>query len=272
MGLFAKIKTIFYDDVDEDTETKTEPKRESKKELKKEINSVTEEIKFPEEVKKIKDEVVEEVKTDSTFSERELFRSERTFNFTEFDDEEEAPQRSNALSFEKRTSRIDLSGPVAEKPKVFKPSPVISPIYGILDKDYSKEDVEEKKQSINTVVPEKANYDTVRRKAFGTLEDQLEDTMIRTPLEVKESVDNIEEELDKLNEKTAKIEDLISRIENTNNNITIGELEDKAKEELFEDTDTEIDLPEEEDKTVTDDTLEHDLFNLIDSMYDDKEE
>lgn len=274
MGLFAKIKTIFYDDVSEDTEQKNEPKKEIKKDIRKEIEFATEEIKFPQEVKKIKDEVIEEVKTDNTFSERELFRTERTFNFTEFDDEEDAKPRNNVLNIEKRISRTDTA-PVIEKPKAFKPSPVISPIYGILDKDYTKSDVTLKKVAPKPVELPKKDYDSVRRKAFGTLEDQLEDTMIRTPLEVKESVDNIEDDIDELNEKTAKIEDLINRIENTNNDITIGDLEEKAKDEVYDDSDSDSELEiedEDDDKTITDDTLEHDLFNLIDSMYDDKEE
>ena len=53
---FAKIKTIFYDDVSEDTEQKNEPKKEIKKDIRKEIEFATEEIKFPQEVKKIKDD------------------------------------------------------------------------------------------------------------------------------------------------------------------------------------------------------------------------
>ena len=50
--------------------------------------------------------------------------------------------------------------------------------------------------------------------------------------------------------------------------MSIGELEDKAQIENFDNTSSDI----VSDKTLTDSTLEHDLFNLIDSMYDDKEE
>lgn len=265
MSVFTKLKNIFYDDVEE------EKSSEKVKEKEKEIKPITEEIKLPEEVRKVKDEVIEEAKTDSTFSERDLFRSERTFNFTEFDDEDDAPvsSRQNALDLEKRSSRTEiLYTKSVQTPRTFKLSPVISPIYGILDKDYSKEEVEERKDVIKESEHKKVDYDLVRKKAYGTLEDDLEDTMIKTPKDIKKSVDNIEGEMDKLNEKTAKIEDLISRIENTDTNVTIGDLEDKVKEETYDESNEE----DIDDKTISDDTLEHDLFNLIDSMYDDKEE
>jgi len=56
--------------------------------------------------------------------------------------------------------------------------------------------------------------------------------------------------------------------------MSIGELEDTAELENFETEDVKTigTLDEQKDKTMTDSTLEHDLFNLIDSMYDDKEE
>lgn len=133
MGLMSKIKNIFYDEIDEEEEDTTIiPKKETPR------REIVKEEK-PEEVKIVKNEVVENVKTDNTFSERDLFRSERTFNFTEFDDDEptyETP-RINALELDKKPSRVETpTREVNTKPKAFKPSPVISPIYGILDKNY----------------------------------------------------------------------------------------------------------------------------------------
>ena len=141
MGLISKIKDIFYDPVEDDEEEKVElPKKEFQR------NEITRREVKPEEkeeVKIVKNEVVDNVKSENTFGERDLFRSERTFNFTEFDDDEpEVPApRVNALEIEKRPARV-IETPTREvntKPKAFKPSPVISPIYGILDKDYVKE-------------------------------------------------------------------------------------------------------------------------------------
>lgn len=285
MGLISKIKDIFYDPVEDDEDEKVElPKKEFQRS---EITRREIKPEEKEEVKIVKNEVVDNVKSENTFGERDLFRSERTFNFTEFDDDDEpevpAP-RVNALEIEKRPARV-IETPAREvntKPKAFKPSPVISPIYGILDKDYVKEEIKERKiekerekEKITQKQTGALNYDTVRRKAYGNLEDELEDTMITTPREVRESINNVEKQMDKLNEKTEKIEDLINRIDKEND-LTVGQVEEVAKDNYYDrDIMDDIKTKKEEtsfDKTVTDDTLEHDLFNLIDSMYDDKED
>ena len=174
---------------------------------------------------------------------------------------------------EKKTPvKQEVKEPVVEQPKVFKPSPVISPIYGILDKDYKKEEIAPKKVEVKetTLSANTINYDTVRRKAYGTLEDDLEDTLNKmnklTPNDIQAEVQKIDSDVNKLEERSNKIEDLITKIESSpemNKNVSVGELEDKVKLENFDDT-TEL----SNDKTMTDSTLEHDLFNLIDSMYD----
>lgn len=277
MGLVDKFKKIFYDDIEEDEEpSKKETKKEVKvkEEVKKEFKPVVEDdfdLNLTNEIKTIKEEVVEEAKTDNTFSERELFRSEKTFNFNEFDDITEEPPRKTALDLEKKVSRLDTTLTQTSKPKVFKPSPVISPIYGILDKDYKKEDITEKKEPQKVVAKvETFSYDTVRKKAFPTIQEKEEEPVLRTPREVRETIDDVEEDMNRLSEQTAKIEDLIKKI-GDNSSVTIGDLEDARKEEMFEET-AEVEIPDTNDKTITDDTLEHDLFNLIDSMYDDKED
>ena len=279
MGVFSKLKNIFYDE-----EYIDEPEAEIKKVdkvVKKEVEEAkprVEEIKITREEPKREEikRVVEEPKSNNDFSERELFRSERTFNFTEFDDDEELPPRRNVLNPEPKVAkRVEVQKPaIPEQPKIFKPSPVISPIYGILDKDYKKDEVVSKTvREEKIVIKDSATtYDTVRRKAYGTLEDELEDTLNSmnklTPEAISNEVNKIDESLNELDKKTNKIEDLISKIESTTSDISVGELEDKMELEHFDDEDDEP----VSDKTMTNSTLEHDLFNLIDSMYDDKED
>lgn len=279
MGVFSKLKNIFYDE-----EYIDEPEAEIKKVdkvVKKEVEEAkprVEEIKITREEPKREEikRVVEEPKSNNDFSERELFRSERTFNFTEFDDDEELPPRRNVLNPEPKVAkRVEVQKPaIPEQPKIFKPSPVISPIYGILDKDYKKDEVVSKTvREEKIVIKDSATtYDTVRRKAYGTLEDELEDTLNSmnklTPEAISNEVNKIDESVNELDKKTNKIEDLISKIETTTSDISVGELEDKMELEHFDDEDDEP----VSDKTMTNSTLEHDLFNLIDSMYDDKED
>lgn len=278
MGVFSKLKNIFYDEVEVD-----EPAKEIKidKPVKKEIveKPRVEEIKVVRQEEKREEPKREEAskKNDNFGNERDLFRSERTFNFTQFDDDEiDLPPRRNVLEREKKVVKQEVKEPVVEQPKVFKPSPVISPIYGILDKDYKKEEIAPKKVEVKetTLSANTVNYDTVRRKAYGTLEDDLEDTLNKmnklTPNDIQAEVQKIDSDVNKLEERSNKIEDLITKIESSpemNKNVSVGELEDKVKLENFDDT-TEL----SNDKTMTDSTLEHDLFNLIDSMYDDKED
>lgn len=278
MGVFSKLKNIFYDEVEVD-----EPAKEFKidKPVKKEIveKPRVEEIKVVRQEEKREEPKREETakENDNFGNERDLFRSERTFNFTQFDDDEiDLPPRRNVLEREKKVVKQEVKEPVVEQPKVFKPSPVISPIYGILDKDYKKEEIAPKKVEVKetTLSANTVNYDTVRRKAYGTLEDDLEDTLNKmnklTPNDIQAEVQKIDSDVNKLEERSNKIEDLITKIESSpemNKNVSVGELEDKVKLENFDDT-TEL----SNDKTMTDSTLEHDLFNLIDSMYDDKED
>lgn len=280
MGVFSKLKNIFYDEEYVDEPAEAEIKKVDKV-VKKEVEEAkprVEEIKITREEPKREEakRVVEEPKPSNDFSERELFRSERTFNFTEFDDDEELPPRRNVLNPEPKVAkRTEVQKPaIPEQPKIFKPSPIISPIYGILDKDYKKDEVVSKpvREEKPVIKDSATTYDTVRRKAYGTLEDELEDTLNSmnklTPEAISNEVNKIDKSVDELDKKTNKIEDLISKIESTTSDVSVGELEDKMELEHFDDDDDEP----VSDKTMTNSTLEHDLFNLIDSMYDDKED
>ncbi len=282
MGVFSKLKGIFYDEVEVE-EDDTKELEKVNKIVKKEPKVVSEipkieEVKFkPIEVEEPKEEIK---KQESTFDERELFRSERTFNFVDFDNDEEeiVPSKRNVLSEQNRAPKIENPAKEVPDSKVFKPTPVISPIWGVLNKDYKKDEIQEKVPSKSSVTSASVtSYDTVRKKAYGTLEDQLEDTLNTvnklTTKEVKEEAKKKEIDVDLLEQKTQKIENLISKIEEATNDLdktmSIGELEDKAELDNFDDTTSNNVVS---DKTLTDSTLEHDLFNLIDSMYDDKEE
>lgn len=279
MGLFDKIKSVFYDE---------------------EIIEVPEEKVKREEVKpkieKVERPLVEEEKPKPkletpVYTEREIFKTESSasFKFPMIDEEEEKPkQRSRVNVLEERTKEsskreskyADLfkekSAPEKKPERIFKPSPVISPVYGVLDKNYTKEEIMERSQEVipRTTSPKDMNYDAVRRKAYGTLEDELESTLT----ELSEP-NHTEKPAEKTDNKS--IEDLLSEIEG-NKNMSIGEIEEKIKDKMEEEENEPISLDKvsdtySEDESVNEDagaydkTLEHDLFNLIDSMYEEKE-
>lgn len=289
MGLFKKIKDIFYDEEIVDANPKEE-KKETKKE---EVKPIIQDISSSETpVRTFRSNELEE--KPSTFSERELFKTEKTFDFPVFEEEDEpirTRSKTNILELQKELEekatytprREEPSKTVISEPKTttFRPSPVISPVYGILDKNYKKEEIFEKKEPAKPYTGEK-NYDYVRRKAYGTLEDELENTLTRVNSEIVENVNQLEKEIDELPKPSKNIEELLNQIEK-NANVSIGELEEAAKDKMM--AEEENDVAEEEDeeivtkeekkeepKDVSDNTLEHDLFNLIDSMYEDKEE
>lgn len=300
MGLFGKIKNIFYDE--EIVDVPEEPKSVEKPKI--------EEVKVEKKVEPIKRETPV-INTTPTYSEREIFTREttNTFKFPMLDEEEVKPARTrvNALEsarMEKKKEETEKARTdkykdlfkenttTSSKPdRIFKPSPVISPVYGVLDKNYTREEIIERQENITrTTNPKDMNYDAVRRKAYGTLEDELESTLSK--LSEPEIHEKVEKPVTKEEEKS--IEDLLNEIEG-NRNMSIGDIEEKIKDKMEEEEEDSISDDEflkefmartskkeeetiKEEKATTkeedvdaDKTLEHDLFNLIDSMYEDKE-
>ncbi len=86
-----------------------------------------------------------------------------------------------------------------EEKTYFKPSPIISPIYGILDKNYKKEDVVSKKEVrlSSSYAKRKVSVDEVRNKAYGQLSDDIE----------REMIDNIDEDETKFSLEKQNVED-----------------------------------------------------------------
>lgn len=307
MGLFKKIIDVFYDPVEgeEETEIRDIPKREIVEEVKpRPVEKKEEKIKI-EEIHLPKEEVKPE---SSVYNEREMFKTEtKTFKFPILEEEEkEKPMvRSSRSSiymqqdipkketkeerFEnlrreinKETNREIKPEVKKEENKKFKLTPPISPVFGILDQNYKKEDIIERTEPIIHRTGD-MNYDSVRRKAYGTLEDELENTLTK----ISKNNEEIEKTIEETNnfdaeENNKSIEDLLSEIEG-NKSTSYKDVEDNNEEiidndsfptfrSIKEDISDDEEKEENEESDSFDKTLEHDLFNLIDSMYEDKEE
>lgn len=262
MGFVDKLKNFFYEDEDDSEEIKPEkrikpekikeekPKREEKKIFKREDVEKTQKISIDYE-----DEAPNE-----KLSELELFRSERTFNFpVDMDDEPtETFTEKEKDEFFGPTSRLRFDEepvrkePVEEPKTRFRPSPVISPVYGILDKDYNVDDVEEINKGDDHSLNKKIkNYDEVRSKAYKDMDDELEKTLNKS----KSIFYNLDE----------KEEDIP---------ISYGEENAEAKEVEITETRSKKNkkvVEESEEKADT-----SDLFNLLDNVtseeYDEDDE
>ena len=155
MGLLNKIKGILFEEVEEDEVVST-PKSEEKKPIAEKIEP---QRKVEEPVEKSVPKVtapVKEAKTEN-LNERDLFKSDNISPFFDFDEEEfsnmsrvQKPKTTNVMEYERKKrveKRYDMGNfskiertEVVEKKK-FKPSPIISPVYGILNEDYKPEDI-----------------------------------------------------------------------------------------------------------------------------------
>ena len=140
----------------------------------------------------------------------------------------------------------------------FKPSPVISPVYGILDQNYTKEDIIVK-TDVGVTTP---NLDDVRKKAYGT--KKSEPVILDEPDEFTEPLKTLDEILiDK--DEPKKVEP------SKNMDIPAIKVEDdELPDEPYKDEIVK-EKPKKKEET-NDNTLESDLFDLIDSMYEDREE
>ena len=84
----------------------------------------------------------------------------------------------NVLDKEKKVSEL-YAKKEEPKPKKFKPTPVISPVYGVLDKNYTKDEVKvQDEDSYEIKRPSrKVDFETVRNKAFGSLTDDIRNNL-----------------------------------------------------------------------------------------------
>ena len=309
MGLFNKIKDILFDEVDdEETNTnskvKVEPPKEEKIAEKIEIKPKEEPKPTPKVVVEPKEEIeIEEPKKQDDYdvmNERDLFKTDNNFPFLDFDEVEfsnsvgtrQERSNNNVLEYEKKKKiekRYDFgrveTKEVVEKKK-FKPSPIISPVYGILNEDYRIEDIKDK---TDENVQNNLDFNSVRKKAFGdtTVEEVKKEEPKETYYEETVTVrlkDSDEEQMEKsrtideLLEDTADVtintepvykkEETIKDYENIDNDLE--EVLEPKKEEVKEVKATE--KASKEQDFEDDNTLESDLFDLIDSMYDNRED
>lgn len=301
MKLLEKLKNTFFEEeyieVDEPEVKKQEvAKKVEPKEIKKEVKK--EEVKAattPVE-ETVPEVIIKEEKKIENYSDRELSRKDSKLPYFEDEDfievelntsKKEEPRKIYGGSADNLYSSINYSDTVSNKPysaplkEAFKPTPIISPIYGILDKNYRKEEVVDKKDrmpGVSSYVSRKnVDLDSVRKKAYGGLDplDEISSPVINTIVEEEPVEDS-----------------LLYDMTNDNSKPMVDQVTLADAEEYFEDLGLEYNIDykdtryekatgrrasysKEETKVEPvqeEANLEDNLFDLIDTMYKEDEE
>ena len=193
MGLMNKLRDMFTEEVEEVEE---EP-------IKKEVIQV--EIPAPQQ----KEEVFEEPPKKEERVQQPIFFDDNDFANLE------PPKKVEKSTTYKKHSLYDKPKKVEEKQekKIFKPTPIISPVYGVLDKNYHKEDIKQKNNYSSSAYynHKDVSIDDIRKKAYGTLEDDLEVTLFGEPekvdVEPVADVDMFDELLEETGTKNETVDD-----------------------------------------------------------------
>ena len=246
MKLIVKIKNYFYDE---------EEAEESKKDDLPKVDT----IKIKTDSKTVKKDAGKDSEDKlNVISDRELFKSDPTFNFPIiFDDEdlkEEKVDNQRITTMKKEQIKIEET---IEK-KIFKPSPIISPVFGLIDEQQKS-------------VADATNNDV------GSLLNLYDDNK-------KIDIDDIlgkvyEQKRVEINKET------YSQLENDSNKVSkddisldfFNNIEDGTKEEIkskIEITKQSISTVDEKLKTIDEllgNTNDNDFYSLVDSMYKDDE-
>lgn len=224
MKLFDKLKNIF---IEEELVSEEEVPVISKTE------SIIEEKKV-EEVK----ETPKQVNIDD-LSDRSLIDTNQKFKFPvifEDDDFKEEKRNTKTLNIlEKETVKYEpkIEKDLRVQKKTFKPSPIISPVYGVLDKNYKKEEISSK-DGLSNDYDSKIDIDSVMNKAYGT-----------------KKIEIVEEE----------------QVECNNDEIDLFENIEESNEDSVKDIDDKIKSIDDLLKDTTDD----DFYSLVDNMYKEEE-
>lgn len=318
MGLFDKIKDLFTDEEEiyetKEIEVEDEEQHQLPTFMRNKIEKEEQENKILEEKIKKEEEQV------AVLIENTPKKEEVKFPFN-FDDEDFVePTRYSRSIVQKEKSIEKVKEPQVptikpysnkketEKPKKFKPTPVISPVYGILDKNYRKEEVISKEEDAYAIqrASKKVDFESVRKKAYGTLSDDIkanlcENCELLKEIKVNKKIEKLTKEdllynmtIDEDEERVEVASDNITLAEATENHDDFGvtyeipprrsrsddevKIVNHAEEEVVGEQvvvkETPVEVKQEvtnneslDEKKAKDLELTDDLFNLIDSMY-----
>ena len=239
MGLFDKLKNIFIEEEAIEDEA---------------ISNIKPIVEEKIEIDEVKDETTKIPVDENTMSDRSLIDTNQNFKFPiifeddDFKEEKKKTKSINVLERENNKYEEEVKKEIKPQKKSFKPSPVISPVYGVLDKNYSKEDITSKDGLLNDY-DEKIDIDYVIKKAYGSEKEILS----KEESKENENIINLFEDnnIDDIDNKESSIDSKVPEVEE----YSVEEIDEKIKsiDDLLQDTSDE------------------DFYSLVDSMYKDDE-
>ena len=199
MGLMDKLRDMFTEEVEEPFEEDEEEQK--KKEVIQVEIPAPKKKEEPEEVEEIKEKPVKKMDKPAP-----IFFDDTDFVGLDAPKPKPKPQKTSFYEKTKKEEKVES--------KKFKPTPIISPVYGVLDKNYHKEDIRTKNNAGNSTYhnDKEVSIDNIRKKAYGTLEDELEVTLFGEPENVeekieKDDIDMFDELLEEPKEEIKNIDD-----------------------------------------------------------------
>lgn len=225
MKIIDKIKNFFYDE--EEIEIYDSKNKKKEKPKASNINKETTPALKEKEISKV----------DDTISERELFKSETTFKFPIiFEDEDLGNQQKKRINvLEVENTKIKSETLTIKEHKIFIPSPIISPIYGIIEPLINEQNKANTKKNLYNKEG-RIDIDSVISEVYQySKKDKKDSKSKKGDIDLFKDIDQLKED----DKKKAIIND-DARI--------------KSIDELLESTD------------------EQDFYTLIDTMYENVEE
>lgn len=282
MGLKSKLnkmKNFLFDEEEEgiSKQARIKGKLKEKKEEKDIIK------KEKEDFDDLYFEDISEPNIDNSEIQSRVVKNENEFKFPEFNDDDFMTTRRVEepiiLKEEKREEKVALyqGSKRKEETKKFKPSPIISPIYGLLDSEGNLIKESSSDKITLSKSREEMSLDDIRKKAYGKLDLELENTLNKlngkTIEEAEKDMEKEEKKVElsrtKQKEKLKSIDPIVEKRKSDDDmilpNINFKEIDVDA-ERNKENKVSPKDIDDDED----DDTKEQDLFHLIDTMYSEK--
>lgn len=288
-----KMKSFLFDEEEEKEVVKTPKVIKEKKEERKPVKVIEEDYETNGNDDLYFEDVSETFTPDVTEVKSRSVKNENEFKFPEFNDDDfmvakpkpriEVEEVKPVKKEEPRTLLYQGSKR-KEESKKFKPSPIISPIYGLLDNEGNTVKKEDEPYDSSYLDKSEPSLDMVRKKAYGIIDEELENTMKRLSnktIEEAEKEMEKEEELSRIKQKNKKEESKVIEIPKS----ISYDAEDDDDDDMilpnlkFNEIDVDKEIKEgktgsikkvsakDYDEDDEEDTKEQDLFNLIDTMY-----